>query len=123
MTITGLFWLSPQHSGEMTIRDGALVGQISAGARDVATSASPAGSGNRVRGKTNFPNLFNANIVVQSFREKYSYFSFSETVVFSAACLPGRGAYASSRTWGGERWTLMARLTSVFEADGEVVWF
>ena len=33
-----------------------------------------------------------------------------------------RGAYASSRTWGGMRWTLWRRKTSGANADGEVVW-
>ena len=35
---------------------------------------------------------------------------------------PTRGAYASSRTWGGMRWTGMGLLTSGPFADGEVVW-
>ena len=33
------------------------------------------------------------------------------------------GRRPSSRTWGGERWTRKLRLTSVADADGEVVWF
>src|SRR5271165_446377 len=36
--------------------------------------------------------------------------------------LPTRGAYASSRTWSGMRWTGMCRETSGPFADGEVVW-
>jgi hypothetical protein len=35
---------------------------------------------------------------------------------------PMRGGSRSSRTCGGMRWTLMSRLTSVADADGEVVW-
>jgi hypothetical protein len=33
-----------------------------------------------------------------------------------------RGAYASSRTWGGMRWTWLCRATSGMNADDEIVW-
>src|ERR1700737_601038 len=36
--------------------------------------------------------------------------------------VPQRGGSRSSRTRGGMRWTLMARLTNCADADGEVVW-
>ena len=60
--------------------------------------------------------------VVQMYREKYFYFGKSESVISSRCPASARGAYASSRTWGGMRWTRMRRKTSGANADGEVVW-
>ena len=39
-----------------------------------------------------------------------------------ACSAPTRGAYASSRTWSGMRWTPSCLLTSGTEADGKGVW-
>ena len=58
---------------------------------------------------------------VQPLAQKYSAFVFSEFVISS----PGsarQGAYASSRTWCGMRWTGWCREMSGTGADGEVVW-
>jgi hypothetical protein len=42
---------------------------------------------------------------VQPSRERYFYFAFSGVVLHSSRSAPTQGAYASSRTWSGMRWT------------------
>ena len=47
----------------------------------------------------------------------------NDNSVYGPLVSPGtRGASRSSRTWVEMRWTPIAQLTSVHEADGEVVW-
>ena len=70
----------------------------------------------------NFLNGIKLIWVVQMYREKYFSFGKSESVISSRCPASARGAYASSRTWSGMRWTRQWRKTSGTEADGEVVW-
>ena len=81
-----------------------------------------AGNGFCTTGKSVFARRTEQIGLVQPSHEKYFSFRFSEIVIYSPRSAPTRGAYASSRTWGGMRWTGMCRETSGPFADGEVVW-
>jgi hypothetical protein len=83
---------------------------------------------NRVRQKTKFANAFNAIPPVQSSREKYSTFGFSEIDVgYSCPALDeGRFAIVTD-VERGMRWThrvaaRTSRADENFDAYGEVVW-
>jgi hypothetical protein len=72
--------------------------------------------------KNEFRELIQSGLGCQSATRKYFSFRKSE-IVYSCRCpASARGAYASSRTWGGMRWTLWRRKTSGAIADGEIVW-
>jgi hypothetical protein len=43
--------------------------------------------------------------LVQPSNQKYIYFAFSESMIYSRLFRSEEGAYASSRTWSGMRWT------------------
>ena len=61
---------------------------------------------------------------VQPFAQKYFASSRRANQKYNSARLTRmRGGSRSSRTCGGMRWTRRLRLTSVADADGEVVWF
>jgi hypothetical protein len=86
----------------------------------VAQSAS---NGAKTRARRNeFRELIQADLGCQSSAHKYFAFRKSEIVYSPHRPASARGAYASSRTWGGMRWTLMARETNALDADGEIVW-
>jgi hypothetical protein len=60
---------------------------------------------------------------VQPSLEEKSASPFAQITSNNAAIpLFTRGVSRSSRTWRGMRWTLMVPMTTVLEADGEVVW-
>ena len=69
-----------------------------------------------------FHELIQADLGCQSAKHKYFSFRKSEIVYCCRRPASARGAYASSRTWGGMRWTRWCRKTSDASADGEVVW-
>jgi len=54
--------------------------------------------------------------------QKYFDFGFHESVLCCVRSAPAGGAYASSRTWSGMRWTGRCCQTCSIEPDGEVVW-
>jgi hypothetical protein len=82
----------------------------------------PLGAKNRLRPNSNFVNRFKLIWVVGSPRTNIFTFGKSEIMFSSRGPASARGAYASSRTWGGMRWTRWCRETSDANADGEVVW-
>jgi hypothetical protein len=55
--------------------------------------------------KDEFRELIQSDLGRQSATRKYFYFVKSETVYCCRRHASARGAYASSRTWGGMRWT------------------
>jgi hypothetical protein len=72
--------------------------------------------------KNEFRELIQSDLGCQLATPKYFSFGKSENVYSPGRPASARGAYASSRTWGGMRWTLWRRKTSGAGADGEVVW-
>jgi hypothetical protein len=75
-----------------------------------------------VREKSNFVKRIKAVVTFKFGAQKYLSFVFSENDVCFSAFRADEGAYASSRTWCGMRWTGWCREMSGTGADGEVVW-
>jgi hypothetical protein len=77
-----------------------------------------------MRENLKFPRPINVIWLVQSRQKKYSACPVGQISGLSPRVSPDkRGGSRSSRTLGGMRWTLMLRLTSAADADGEGVWF
>jgi hypothetical protein len=60
---------------------------------------------NRLRGESDFASHIKVLGAFKRSAQKYSCFYISEIMIDLRCSAPARGAYASSRTWSGMRWT------------------
>ena len=80
------------------------------------------GVNNPVRVRSDLASCVNGLVRSRAARKNISL-SFLRKLRFNGLIPPRcRGTYASSRTWGGMRWTRSCRKTCGIGADGEIVW-